>query len=99
LAEGLGPKVAGAAAGVGEHRSSMGELAYVAAVSDGDQSELPAGRQQQIRATPTRRRPEAARHTVDDAVEVLRCRWLSDRCCVLTEGAEANECVGVKVLK
>jgi hypothetical protein len=49
---GLGPMVAGAAAGFGEQRGSVVELMDVAAVPDGDWSELPSGRQQWLRAAP-----------------------------------------------
>jgi hypothetical protein len=50
---GLGPKVAEAAAGVGEHRGSVGELMDAAPMLNGDWSELPSGRQRWLRAAPT----------------------------------------------
>jgi hypothetical protein len=49
---GLGPKVTGAAAGVGEQRGLVGELMDAAAVPDGNQSDLPSVRQQRLRAAP-----------------------------------------------
>jgi hypothetical protein len=49
---GLGPKVAGAAAGVGEQRGLVGELMDEAAMPDGNRSDLPSMRQQRLRATP-----------------------------------------------
>jgi hypothetical protein len=46
---GLGPKVAGAAAGFGEQRESVVELVEAAAMPDGDRSDLPSVRQQWLR--------------------------------------------------
>jgi hypothetical protein len=48
---GLGPKVAGAAAGFGEQRESVVELVEAAAVPDGDWSDLPSVGQLWLQAT------------------------------------------------
>jgi hypothetical protein len=49
---GLGPKVAGAAVGVGEQHGLVGELTDAAAVPDGNRSDLPSVRQQRLRVAP-----------------------------------------------
>jgi hypothetical protein len=50
--QGLGLKVAGAAAGVSEQRRSVVELADAVAVPDGDWGELSSGTQQQLQVAP-----------------------------------------------